>query len=77
MKIKGENKYYKRCCIECYVLEGLVTMCLDITPEDKMRKEIDYHNVIVPKSSFHKILELYENVLQHGYKNISLMKFQM
>ena len=44
-------------------------MHLDIPPENTIQNYLASHNLIVPKASFHEILELYDNVSQHDYKN--------
>ena len=66
----GKNKYYKGYYIDCYLAEGLVPMWLVTPLEDKIQNDLDSNNMIVPKSIFHKILQLYENVAQHGYENV-------
>ena len=44
-------------------------MHLDIPPENTIQKDLNSHNLKVPKASFHKNLELYDNVSQHDYNN--------
>ena len=44
-------------------------MHLDIPPENTIQKDLASHNLTVPKASFHEILELYDIVSQHDYKN--------
>ena len=44
-------------------------MDLDIPLENTIQKDLASHNLTVTKAGFHKILELYDNVSQHDYKN--------